>query len=196
MSGDVNIIVFAGSARHESLARRVAAAAVAPLQAAGATVYHLELADFAAPLYNGDDEVAKGLPPAIIRLQQLLCSADGLLIASPEYNGSISPLLKNTLDWCSRSNAQDPVRSGLACFQGKAAALLGSSPGALGGLRALFHVRDILGYLFMQVIPQQLAIGKAHEAFNPDGSLKDARQAQTLADVCTALVTTARRLKT
>ena len=93
---------------------------------------------------------------------------DGFVVVSPEYNGSMTPLLVNTLDWCSRVDRTNPTRSGLAIFADKPAALVGSSPGAFGGLRALIHLRDLLGYLGMVVIPQQVVIPRAHQAFDPD----------------------------
>ena len=189
------ILVMAGSARRDSLARRLARAALAPLQAAGAEIDLVDLAELSAPLYHGDLEQEAGLPASIVDLQQRLAAAQGVLIVSPEYNGSITPLLKNTLDWCSRPNPADPARSGGAVFAGRAAALLGSSPGPLGGMRALFHVRDILGYLGMQVIPQQLAVGKTGEALSADGALADPRQQAALEAVLVALVDTARRLR-
>lgn len=190
-----NILVMAGSARRESLARRLAQACVAPLQHAGAEVNLLELGDYPAPLYHGDLEAASGLPDGIVSLQQQLAACDGLLVVNPEYNGSITPLLKNTLDWCSRPNPEDPARSGGAVYAGRAAAVLATSPGPLGGMRVLFHVRDILGYLGMQVIPQQLAVGRAHEAIGPDHRLVDPKQQATLDGVAKALVDTARRLR-
>lgn len=190
-----NILLMAGSARSASLARHLALVCVAPLQAAGAEVTLVELADYPAPLYHGDLEAESGLPPAIVRLQRQLAACDGLLVVSPEYNGSITPLLKNTLDWCSRPNPADPARSGGAVYAGRAAALVGSSPGALGGMRALFHVRDILGYLGMQVIPQQLAVGRAGAAVGSDGRLVDPQQQAALEGVAAALVETARRLR-
>lgn len=189
------IVVMAGSSRREALSRKVAAACVAPLAAAGADVDLVELADHPAPLYNGDLEVESGLPEGIVRLQRRLAAADGLLVVNPEYNGSITPLLKNALDWCSRPNPADRARSGGAVYAGRAAAVVGTSPGALGGMRVLFHVRDILGYLGMQVIPQQLAIGKAGEAVGDDGRLRDPAQREALDKLAQALVDTARRLR-
>lgn len=189
------IVVMAGSSRREALSRKVAAACIAPLAAAGADVDLVELADHPAPLYNGDLEVESGLPEGIVSLQQRLAAADGLLVVNPEYNGSITPLLKNALDWCSRPNPADRARSGGAVYAGRAAAVVGTSPGALGGMRVLFHVRDILGYLGMQVIPQQLAIGKAGEAVGDDGRLRDPAQREALDKLAQALVDTARRLR-
>lgn len=189
------IVVMAGSSRREAYSRRVAAACAQALKAAGGEVELIELAAYPAPLYNGDLEAEVGLPDAIVRLQQILHASDGLLVVNPEYNGSITPLLKNTLDWCSRPNPADPARSGGAVYAGRAAAVVGSSPGALGGMRVLFHVRDILGYLGMQVIPQQLAVAKAGEAVGEDDRLYDPAQQAMLDKLAVALVDSARRLR-
>ena len=189
------IVVMAGSRRREALSRRVAAACVRALDAAGAEVERIELDDYPAPLYDGDLEAASGLPEAIVRLQRVLHASDGVLVVNPEYNGSLTPLLKNTLDWCSRPNPADPERSGGKVYAGRAAAVVGSSPGALGGMRVLFHIRDVLGYLGMQVIPQQLAVGKVGEAVGDDDRLRDAAQQDMLDKLAAALVDTARRLR-
>ena len=189
------IVVMAGSRRREALSRRVAAACVRALDAAGAEVERVELDDYPAPLYDGDLEAASGLPEAIVRLQRVLHASDGVLVVNPEYNGSLTPLLKNTLDWCSRPNPADPERSGGKVYAGRAAAVVGSSPGALGGMRVLFHIRDVLGYLGMQVIPQQLAVGKAGEAVGDDDRLRDAAQQEMLDKLAAALVDAARRLR-
>lgn len=189
------ILVFAGSARHGALSKRLAKAAAGALSAAGASATLIDLADYPQPLYDADLEAAAGLPPGIVALQRLLAAHDGLLVATPEYNGSVTPLLKNTLDWCSRTNPADAAGSGLAVYAGKPAAIVSSSPGALGGLRALFHLRDLLGYLGMLVIAQQLAVSQAHEAFEPDDrALRDPRQQQALSALASTLARTAGRL--
>lgn len=189
------IVVMAGSRRREALSRRVAQACAQAVREAGAEVELVDLGDYPAPLYDGDLEAAAGLPEGVVRLQRVLHASDGLLVVNPEYNGSLTPLLKNTLDWCSRPNPADPERSGGKVYAGRAAAVVGSSPGALGGMRVLFHVRDVLGYLGMQVVPQQLAVGKAGEAVGAEGRLLDAAQQGMLEGLAAALVDTARRLR-
>jgi NAD(P)H-dependent FMN reductase len=190
------VFLMAGSIRRESLARRLAAACVPLLERAGAGVIQPSAELLASiPLYHGDEEAASGLPEAVRELQVQMARADAMLFACPEYNGSVTPLLKNTLDWCSRTDRAATGPTGLACFAGKAAGLVATSPGALGGLRAMVHVRDVLGYLGMLPIPQQLAVPKAHEAFAGDGTLADARRQSALAAVCDALVDAARRLR-
>ena len=189
------IVVMAGSRRREALSRRVADACALAVRNAGAEVELIDLDDYPAPLYDGDLEAASGLPESIVRLQQRLHASDGLLEVSPEYDGSITRLLKTTRAWCKRPNPADRARSGGAVYAGRAAAVGGSSPGALGGMRVLFHVRDILGYLGMHVIPQQLAVAKSGEAVGEDARLRDAAQQDMLDKLAAALVDSARRLR-
>ena len=191
----VKILAFAGSTRTGSVNGKLLDALVPLVEAEGAEVTRVDLREYEMPLYNGDIEAERGVPESARRLKALMIAHDGMLIASPEYNGSITPLLKNTLDWCSRPNPADPERSGGKVYAGRAAAVVGSSPGALGGMRVLFHVRDVLGYLGMQVIPQQLAVGKAGEAVGADGRLDDAAQQGMLEGLAAALVDTARRMR-
>ena len=120
-------------------------------------------------------EAGEGLPENAKKFKKLLLEHQGLLISSPEYNSSISGVLKNAIDWASRDpgGTEEP----LACFKNKTAGLMAASPGALGGLRGLVHLRAILGNIQVLVIPEQIAVSKAHEAFGADGTLKDAKQA-------------------
>jgi len=185
------ILVFAGSARAGSLNKKLARVAAVALRAAGADATLIDLADYPMPLYDGDLEAREGVPANARKLKDLFIAHHGLLIVSPENNASVSALLKNTLDWISR---QDGSESGLVPYQGKLAALAGASPGALGGLRGLTHLRAILQTLNVLVLSEQFALGRAHEAFNEDGSLKDAKQqaalaalTKKLADLCVRL---------
>jgi NAD(P)H-dependent FMN reductase len=189
------ILVFAGSARKDALSKRVARAAhVAVIEAGGAATL-IDLADYHAPLYNGDLEAARGVPPETTRLLAQIEAHDGMLIASPEYNGSMTPLLVNTFDWISRIFSPPAPRNGLDILAGMPVAITGSSPGALGGLRALFHLRDLLGNLGMLVLPKQLAVGKSNEAVTPEGVIVDERQRRAMLGVAKALVDTAAKLK-
>jgi NAD(P)H-dependent FMN reductase len=142
-------------------------------RSAGADVTLIDLRDLPMPVYDEDLETAQGLPENARKFKELMLAHDGLLIAAPEYNSSITAVLKNTIDWASRAL---PGEAPLACFDGKAAAIMSASPGALGGLRGLVTVRSILGNIRVLVLPDQIAVVKAHEAFNADGSLKDAKQ--------------------
>jgi NAD(P)H-dependent FMN reductase len=137
----------------------------------------VDLAEYPMPLFNQDLEAEAGLPETAVALKTLFLEHDGLLISSPEYNSSITPLLKNTIDWVSR---QLPGEAALAAYKGKVAALVAASPGKLGGLRGLVHLRSILGNIGVLVLPDQMAIPEAHQAFTNDGRLKDERQQSTV----------------
>ena len=140
---------------------------------AGAEVTVVDLKDFPLPLFDQDFEAEQGMPDNGKKLKKRFVDHDGLLIAAPEYNSSIPGVFKNAIDWVSRPESGEPP---LVAFQGKVATLMSASPGALGGLRGLVHVRAILGNLGVIVLPEQVAVPKAHEAFGPNGSLLDAKQ--------------------
>ncbi len=167
------ILAFAGSVRADSYNHRLVAVAAQGARDAGADVTLLDLKDFELPLFNEDLERDQGTPENATRLKQLFLEHQGLLIASPEYNSSITPLLKNTIDWVSRPVEGEPR---LAAYQGKVAALMAASPGALGGLRGLVHVRSILSSIGVIVLPDQIAVPQAFEAFDEAGELKDSKQ--------------------
>ncbi|HEY4371997.1 MAG TPA: NAD(P)H-dependent oxidoreductase [Burkholderiales bacterium] len=182
------VLVFAGSARRAALSKRVARAAQIALEEAGAAATLIDLADYEAPLYHGDRESDGGVPAEITRLLAVMDEHDALLVASPEYNGSMPPLLVNTFDWISRIFAAPGRVAGLEILAQKPIAIVGSSPGALGGLRSLFHLRDLLGNLGMLVMPKQLAVGRANEAVTPEGHLVDEHQRAAMLGVARALV--------
>lgn len=168
------ILAFGGSLRRESYNQKLAAIAAEGAREAGANVTVLSLRDFPLPVFDEDLEAASGLPDAAKRLKAIFREHQGLIIASPEYNSSVTAALKNAIDWVSRGETDDePPLSALA---GKTAVLCAASPGALGGLRGLVHLRAILGNIGITVLPDQLAIGKAYEAFTSDAALADAKQ--------------------
>lgn len=184
------ILAFAGSARKDSVNKKLVALAAERARAAGAEVTLVDLADYRMPLYDGDLEAESGIPEAAQKLKALMKEHDGLLIACPEYNSSITPLLKNTIDWCSRAEGDEKP---LAAYTGKTAALLAASPGGLGGLRGLVHVRAILGNIGVTVVPSQLALSKAFSAFG-EGKLTDERMDGMLTSVVEELVATTTKL--
>jgi len=173
MSTNPRVLAFAGSTRAESFNKKLVRIAAAGARAAGGEVTLLDLRDFPLPLFDADLEAREGLPPHARRLKDLMLAHQRLLISSPEYNSSISGVLKNAIDWASRPA---PGEAPLGCFVDKVAALMSASPGALGGLRGLVHVRAILGNIKVLVLPDQVAVSRANEAFNPDGTLKDPKQ--------------------
>jgi len=169
------VLAFAGSARDGSYNKRLVRLAARGVEAAEVSCTLIDLRDHPLPLYDADLEAAEGLPPAAATLRALFSEHQGLLISSPEYNSSISPLLKNTLDWVSRS---PQASADLSPYRGKLAALMAASPGALGGLRGLVTLRSLLGNIGVLVLPEQLAIRQAADAFGDDGELRDERQTQ------------------
>jgi len=167
------ILAFAGSTRRDSFNKKLVQIAAQGALQNGAEATFLDLADYRLPIFDEDLEAAEGLPENVLRLKEIFIEHQGLLIASPEYNGSVTAVLKNTIDWLSRPA---PGEAGLACFTGKVAAVMSTSPGGLGGLRGLVHVRAILGNIGVIVLPGQVAVPKASDAFATDGSLKDPKQ--------------------
>ncbi len=173
MSEKAKILAFAGSTRRESWNKKLIRIAASAAQSAGAEVSLVDLADYPMPLYDGDLENEKGIPENGVRFKQLMKEHDGFLISCPEYNSSITAVLKNTFDWASRqSEGEKP----LECFKGKVVTLMSASPGGLGGLRGLVHVRAILGNIGCIVLPEQVAISSASEAFNEEGHLNDSNR--------------------
>lgn len=164
------ILAFAGSARQDSINKKLVKIAASGATAAGAEVTVLDFHDLPLPLYDGDVEAAEGLPENVLKLKTIMQAHQGFLIACPEYNGSITPLLKNAIDWASRPA---PGEASLACFKDKVAVLMSASPGGMGGLRGLVHVRAILGNIGMLVLPDQKAIPGAYQAFDENDNLRD-----------------------
>ncbi|MGV3725793.1 NADPH-dependent FMN reductase [Hydrogenophaga sp.] len=166
-----SLLVFAGSTRAQSFNRRLAHVAADIARAQGAQVTHLELADFDLPLYNADLE-ARGTPAAAIRLKEIFHAHPAWVICSPEYNGSYTGLLKNTIDWVSSPVKGDATwGSGTKPFAGKVVGLLSASPGAMGGLRSLSHLAPLLSNLQCWLTPKQFALGRAGDAFDASGQL-------------------------
>lgn len=188
---NTRVLVIAGSTREASFSKQLARAACAQLAAAGAQASFIDLRDFPMPLYDGDLEAATGLPPEAVRLRAQMLAHDALVVVTPEYNSSLPAVLKNALDWLSRPHAPEP---GVSPYKGKVAALLSSSPGALGGLRALVHLRQVLQNVGCLVITEQFALGNAGKAFADDGKLADAKQAEGVAGVLNRLVEVSARL--
>lgn len=187
----VRILAFSGSLRRASFNSAIVKVAAQGAKAAGAEVTVVELRDFPMPLFDEDLEKASGMPEHAKRFKDLMIAHQGLLIASPEYNSSVTAALKNAIDWASRPAPGEPS---LAAFAGKSAALCAASPGALGGLRGLVTLRSILGNLGVVLLPQQVAVMKAGDAVGPDGALKDPKQQQTLLDLGAKLADVTRKL--
>jgi chromate reductase len=186
MPAPPKILAFSGSARKESLNRKFLAFAVEAVRAAGGGVTLIDLNDYELPLYHGDLEDRDGMPANAARLVALVTEHAALLVASPEYNSMFTPLLKNTLDWCSRAD-ENP-------FEGKVAAVLSASPGIHGGVRSLQLAQQLLLKLGCHVVPGQCVLPHADKAFGNDGKLTDPRAQKAAGDLAASLVRTASRL--
>lgn len=193
MAQTVKLLCLSGSVRAGSFNRKLARAAGAVATAAGAQVTLLEPRDYVMPLYDGDLEASDGPPSQAAALKALFQSHHAIFISSPEYNASVSPFLKNTLDWVSRVKAdgEEP----LAAYKNRVFAVGAASPGGNGGMRGLIALRQVLELgLGAFVIPDQIALPGAMQAFNDDGSLKDERMAGMLKKVVAKLIDTSARL--
>jgi NAD(P)H-dependent FMN reductase len=188
------ILAFAGSARRDSLNKKLARVAAQFAREAGAEVTFVDLDDYPMPLYHGDLEARDGMPENAMRLRELFLAHQGLLIVSPENNTTVSALLKNTLDWLSRSIGDGKgANSGYAPYRDKVAAIFAASPGAFGGVRGLPHLRQILASLGVTVLGNQVALPHADAAFDEAGALKDARAAKSVQGLSAALVAAVNR---
>lgn len=192
MNTQPRVLAFAGSTRAASFNKKLVRIAMEGAARKGAAVTYLDLRDLPLPLFDEDLEAAEGLPENARTLKAAFLAHDALLISSPEYNSSISAVLKNAIDWVSRPA---PGEAPLACFEGKIAALLSASPGALGGLRGLVHLRAILGNIRVIVLPEQIAVPRAHEAFEAEGQLKDAKLKDSVERLGGQLATITARLR-
>jgi chromate reductase, NAD(P)H dehydrogenase (quinone) len=187
MSLPVRLLAFAGSARRESLNRKYLAVAAQGAREAGCEVTIADLNELALPLYHGDLEDTSGIPANALKLIELILAHEGLLVASPEYNSMITPLLKNTIDWCSRAD-DNP-------FADKVAAVISASPGALGGIRSLQMAQALLLKLGCHIVPGQCSLPLAHKAFDTSGKLVDERAQKALQVHLGQLVQTVARLR-
>ncbi|HBJ35098.1 MAG TPA: hypothetical protein DDZ51_10160 [Planctomycetaceae bacterium] len=185
------ILAFSGSTRRESFNRQLLAITVTAAREAGADVTHIDLDDFPLPIYDQDLETESGPPENAIKLKELFLAHQGLLLACPEYNSSVTPLWKNAIDWVSRPDKTHPA---LAAYSDKTAVIMSASPGALGGLRGLVHVRAILANIGVLVLPEQIAVGSAGKAFEDSGNLADPKQHAKARDLGKLLATVLTKL--
>jgi len=186
MPNPIRILAFSGSARRESLNRKLLAVIVQAVREAGGEVTLLDLNDVPLPLYHGDLEDSSGMPANATKIIDLILQHQGLLIASPEYNSMITPLLKNTIDWCTRADENPLI--------GKVAAVVSASPGMLGGVRSMQMARQLLVHLGCHVVPAQCILPHADQAFDEKGALKEARPQKAVQAVAAQLVKITRAL--
>jgi len=188
------ILVFAGSIRAGAFSVRTADAATKELALQGAEVTRISLSDYPLPIMDQDLEREKGVPENALRLGRMIAAHDGVLVASPEYNSSIPPLLKNSIDWVSRIR-RDNGRT-FAPLSGKVFALCSSSDSAFGGARGLYHLRSVLMACRAEIITPQCSVSRASEAFDEEGGLRDERLRQSMETVCRTLIERAGMLST
>ncbi|HEV2901241.1 MAG TPA: NAD(P)H-dependent oxidoreductase [Pseudaminobacter sp.] len=186
------ILVFAGSIRTGAYSGKTADAATKELALQGAEVTRISLADYPLPIMDQDLEVEKGVPENAFKLAHLIASHDGLLIASPEYNSSIPPLLKNTIDWVSRIH-KDGGRP-FKPYAGKIAALCSSSDGNFAGARGLYHLRSVLMNCGVEIITPQCSVPRAQDAFDERGEFKDEHLRRRMETVVRTLIERAKMM--
>lgn len=185
------ILAFSGSLRVESFNQKMVKVAAEGAKAAGAEVTVISLREYPLPLMDEDLEAASGLPENARNLKDLFKSHDGVLLASPEYNGSVTAALKNAIDWVSRPLGDDEP---LEAFGNKVWCIMSASPGGLGGIRGLIHLRSLLGGIRVHVIPQQHALGGAGDKFDAQGKLTDEKLRESVMGLGRTLADTCRKL--
>lgn len=181
MAKNPKILAFAGSLRENSYNKRVLKTAIEGARGAGAEVTYLDLRDFPLPIYNADDQAENGFPENALRFQEILNAHDGLLIASPEYNGTIPGGMKNAIDWASRQS--DKFKT-IEVFKGKVAAIITASPGSFGGIRCLSHLRGMLSIMQVNVLPSEIAVSFVGKMFEGDSEkITDEKMENLLKDL-------------
>jgi len=161
------ILAIAGSLRKNAYSKRVLNIAIDGARDTGAEVTLVDLGGYPMPFYNADDHAEKGFDPNALRFQGVLKEHDGLIISTPEYNGSIPGGMKNAIDWASRPSEKYKMNE---VFAGKTAAMIASSPGSFGGLRCLAHLRGVLTIMGVNVLPMEIAVSFVGQKFDGDGT--------------------------
>ena len=185
-----SLLIFAGSARHGAFSKQFAAAATTLVAGEGGKPTLIDLANFEVPLYNADIETTSGIPQPVIDFRRLVASHDGMMIATPEYNGFVTPLLLNMLCWASRPSPSDDFG---AVFHGRPVGLMASSPGRLGGVRVVPRLRDVVAELGMVAVPGFVTVSAAASAFTEQGRLVDRPTEDELVMLVRRLITAGRR---
>jgi chromate reductase len=183
----VSILVFAGSTRSGAYSGRVADVAQKELAMYGAEVTRISLADYPLPIMNEDLEAEEGIPDNAYKLAHQFVAHDAVLICTPEYNGSIPPLLKNAIDWVSRVS-HDANGKPLRAFAGKLGAICSSSEGQFAGIRAANHLRAVLAHIQMEIIAPQVSVPDASNAFDEHGDFQGERLRKGMTRLCRSLI--------
>jgi chromate reductase, NAD(P)H dehydrogenase (quinone) len=188
----LKILVIPGSLRTGSLNAKLAATIAVELAEAGAEVTRISLADFPLPIYDGDLQAKSGVPKHAINLKRMMSAHHGVLIVTPEYNSSVPALLKNAIDWVSR--VQDGGETRGQVFAERAFAIAAASHGRLGGTRALAALRLILSACQATVVPNQLALSFAAEAYDDMDRLKHPPDIQAMMGLVRQLIEVSQRM--
>ncbi|MDW6024557.1 NAD(P)H-dependent oxidoreductase [Mesorhizobium sp. BAC0120] len=188
------ILVFAGSVRTGAYSGKTADAAQKELAIQGAEVTRISLADYPLPIMDQDLEQERGIPENAFKLARLIAAHDAVLICTPEYNGSMPPLLKNTIDWVSRIHRDNGKP--LNPYPGKVVGICSSSDGHFAGIRSANHLRAVLSHIQMEVIAPQVSVPHGADAFAEDGSFKEERLRKGMTRLCRTLIEHARMLST
>ncbi len=186
------VLVFAGSLRKDSYNKKLACLAVEAAEEAGAEVTYLDLLDLDLPLYNADYEQEWGLPAGAVRLKELMKASDGLIIAAPEYNSSMTAVTKNTLDWASRPQGDNELYE---ATKGKVVGLVSASPGKFGGSRGLRQLRLVLAQLKALVIPEEHAVADCQAVFDDNGKISEQHHVEGVGKVVRGVVQMISRLQ-
>lgn len=190
LNAEVKVMAFAGSTRKDSVNKKLVLEAAELARKRGADVTVVDLKDYPMPLYDADLELTEGMPEKAKEFRKLMIQSNVILIASPEYNGSVSAVLKNTLDWASRSEEGGGSRD---AFKGKKFVIMSASPGAGGGAKGLVHLRAILENIGGTVLPQQVVVPNAFQAFDEQGHLKNKEQEMLLNQLIQSATTEAQK---
>jgi chromate reductase, NAD(P)H dehydrogenase (quinone) len=168
LAAETKVLALAGSTRKDSNNKKLVREAAELARHMGASVTIIDLSDYPIPFYDGDLETTKGMPDNAKRIRSMMVASNAIIVASPEYNGSVSAVLKNMIDWASRSEKGGPSRQ---AFAGKKFAIMSSSPGQGGGARSLKHLQEIIENVGGEVVPKMVSVPNANSAFNAQGRL-------------------------
>lgn len=177
LSAQIKVLAFSGSTRQDSLNKKLLSEAVKLARQQGAQVTLIDLKDYPLPFYDGDLESKEGMPAKVKEFRNLMIQSSVIFISSPNYNGSISAVLKNALDWASRGEDGKASRE---AFKGKKFLIMSASPGKTGGVKGLGHLRSIIENVGGTVVQEQVSLGNAHNAFDNEGHLKDEKTKEEL----------------
>jgi chromate reductase len=169
LSAETKVLVFSGSLRQDSFNKKLAREAANMARQSGAAVMVIDLRDYPMPFYDEDLEAQRGMPENAKQLRKFMKESNAIIIASPEYNGSVSGVLKNAIDWASRNEQGQPSRD---AFKDKQFAIISASPGGGGGSRGLKHLRSIIQNIGGEVVALEVSVPDAFDAFTPQGNLK------------------------